>query len=93
MAGIASLLAYLAGIGVIAIEISVIYNTVKEAREAEKLAKEEAENWKNSLFGLYETIDAITESGKANEKQVEQQTKMIQSILGRTYEECRIRRD
>lgn len=85
LAGIASLLAYLAGIGVIAIEISVIYNTVKEAREAEKLAKEEAENWKNSLFGLYETIDAITESGKANEKQVEQQTKMIQDHLEKTY--------
>ena len=64
LAGIGSMLSYIAGFGVIAIEISILYNTVKEARDATKLASDETEKWKNGIIELNDTAKLILGENK-----------------------------
>lgn len=64
LSGVASLLSYIAGFGVIAIEISILYSTVKDARDAVKLAHDETEKWKNGIIQLNDTAKLILDENK-----------------------------
>lgn len=86
LAGIGSMLAYIAGFGVIAIEISVLYNTVKEAKDATQLARDETEKWKNGLIDLNDTAKLVLNENKDTPEFIENLSDRIENHVNELIE-------
>lgn len=74
LAGVLSLLGYIAGFGVIAIEISILYSTVKEAKDAVDDLKDTIDKWEASYKSLNETRKKVIAEGKATPEWVKNET-------------------
>jgi len=87
LAGVASLLAYLAGIGVIAIEISILYSTVKEARDAVKLLNDETDRWLDGVIALDDQAIKILKANKDTPQFIDMLSNRIESHVDELIED------